>query len=329
MSKLKLQLISDASILLAIVLLLGLLYLAYIVWNVLFYITLFILVIGVLRRLSFKVKGIALDKTEDKKLFDLAEKVSSEIGVGQINKIILTGDSNIGVTGIIDRKLLLGVATLHEISEDDLYNILFHEFAHIKGADNIIGTMLIDFNHALRDLVSLSRYSMMILSIFGLLIYIPLLIFYYIYNLIILAHSRTREFLADYIASTFVGGDKFGTTLKKYVKISEEFIYKINQVIGYYAYRGIKPDNLYGAYRDANIKFTPEMQAKIDQQKKRVHEVTSPFSTHPALEHRLEQIQNIKGKEKSLGKTKAANLISNIENKEKELTNMAYVRKKH
>ncbi len=323
MSTYQTQFVSDGSLLIAIILLLGFFYLVYTLWDILFYIAVLILATSIVRRFFAKVNGIPLSKGADRMVFGLTDRVASEIGISRINEIILTPDSGIGVGGVLNRRLLLGIATLNEIDEDDLYNILFHEFAHIKGADNIIGTMMMGLDVAIRDLVQLAAYSMFI-SVLGLVMYLPTLLFYYIYTLITLAHSRAREYQADHVAATFVGGERFGASLEKYVKASEEFGYKINAVLNFHAQRRMLPDNLYAAYRAASVQFSQDSQERMSQYRRMTRQVTSPFSTHPALESRLKQVSGIKGTAKGAGSGKAANMISDMQAREKELTKIIY-----
>jgi Zn-dependent protease with chaperone function len=313
---------SAVALVLSIFLLILLFYASYAISYLLFYLLFALFLIGYSYQFFAKELGIVLDRDSDPKIFNLVDNVADNIGVRRLGKIVMTTDSNIGVTGISDRRLLLGVATLDSMSSGELYAILFHEMAHIKGLDNIIGLSLMRTHIALRNIITtVSRFT-----VYGLLLGLILAAFDFIFSLTILLYSRQREFLADHLASMYVGGKKFASALENYSRLAEEFGMKVNPTVMGPLSRGNTFKNLYDATRKSNVNFDVEARNQIDEAIRRNRESTSIFSTHPAMNIRLENVEKIKGMITDIPKGKCAELFSGFEGKEEELTKMVYQR---
>jgi Zn-dependent protease with chaperone function len=220
------------------------------------------------------------------------------------------------------------------MSSGELYAILFHEFAHIKGLDNVIGSSLMRTRNALRAVIKIvsdfSRIVMrftifgLILGLLGLLLVFALWIFDVLYSVAILLYSRQREFLADYLASMYVGGDNFGTALENYSKSAENFGIKVGPIIRNYLSQKQALKNIYDATRKLNVNFDEQTKKRIEENIKRGREKTTIFSTHPAINTRLENIKNITGRISNIPKGSCAELFSDFTGKEEELTKIVY-----
>lgn len=311
----RVRFLSSFSLIISFVLIALLLLASYLIWNVIFYILISILVVGFLYRSFLKERGLVLNRLKDSEIFQIADSAAKLVGTKVPDKIILVKDSSIGVTGVFERTLLIGISTMHFLTKKELYSILFHEFAHFKGLDNIIGSSLMKTTVTLRDMVTGSSYTHWI-------IYLPLLIFYYLYALTTLLYSRQREFWADWIASTFVGGEVFGRSLDRYVKIVVDFNSKIGHIIKHYASQNLLLKNIYDAYRKLN--FSEEFEREMSKQKKKAYESSSMFSTHPATKVRIERVKSVRGSVRNFPDGKCSDLFNNLEEKEEELTNLVY-----
>ncbi len=315
-----LQIKSLASFVIAFILLGFLFYIAYYIWNILFYILLSMFIVVIAFQSFSKPNGKILTKSNDPAIFEFVNGVAANMKMKNIDKIILTPDTNIGIIGVFEHKLLLGIAAVDALPKEYLYAILFHEFAHFKGWDNIIGSLLIRINLSLKAIIAIvSR-----LTIIGLLIGLLLAIFNAIYSLIILFYSRQREFLADYIAARFVGGRDFGSALEYYSKFSNEFNIKVNAILNYYFSQKLAPDNIYEAARKSQVNFDEETKKRIAESIRKSNEHTSLLSTHPALKSRLESISHVQGAITQFPKGACRDMFSDFEAYEEELTRISY-----
>lgn len=87
-------------------------------------------------KLELPADAPMLDREEYKTLYSLADRASEKLGyVGEI-KIFLAANTDASIA--YDDKncvVQIGVTLLHLLSEDELYEVLLHEFAHIVGKD--------------------------------------------------------------------------------------------------------------------------------------------------------------------------------------------------
>jgi Zn-dependent protease with chaperone function len=282
------------------------------------YILIGALILGFLFRLLKKEKGIILKESDAPKIFDLANSVAKSLGTKVPYKIILIPDSSIAVSGFFEKKLLIGIGALQFLTAKEIYSILYHEFSHFKGADNVIGSGLMLTTVSLRDIVSASRYTYWI-------VFLPMLIFYYTFAALTLFYSRQREYLADWTASSFVGGDTYGEALENYIKISVDFDAKINHIINYYALQNKALKNIYDAYRKVGFGgFDEKFERKVTEDLKNALERSSMLSTHPSTKSRIERVKGAKGSISDLPKGASSDLFIDLEKKEIEMTELVY-----
>ena len=317
-----LSLKSSISLIIAILCLILLFYLAYRIWNILFYILFAMFIVGLAFQSFSKPVGKVLNKNSDSKIFEFVNNIANTMKIRNIDKIILAPDTNIGIIGIFEHDLLLGIAAMDFLSDEELYAILFHEFAHFKSWDNILGSLLIRINISLKNIIAIISS----ITIIGFIIGIFLAMFNALYTLIILFYSRQREFLADYAASSFVGGQKFGKALETYSKVSNEFNVKVNAVLNYYFSHKLALNNIYDTVRKSEVNFDEQTKNKMNEAIRKSNEHTHLLSTHPALNKRINNISKINGKLKEFPKQvgNCKNLFSNFELYEEELTRIIY-----
>ncbi|MCL4380902.1 M48 family metalloprotease [Candidatus Marsarchaeota archaeon] len=311
---------SLASFAIALILLGILFYIAYQVWPVLFYALFSMFAAGLAFQSFSKPNGKVLSKSKDRAVFEFVNGVAASMKMKRIDKIILTPDTNIGIVGIFEHKLLLGIAAIDALPKEYLYAILFHEFAHFRGWDNIIGSLLIRINMSLKTIIAIvSR-----ITIIGFIIGMFLAVFNAVYSIIILFYSRQREFLADYIAAEFVGGGDFGSALSDYSKFSNQFNIKVNAILNYYFSQKLAPNNIYETARKAQVNFDDETKKRIEDSIKKSNERTSLLSTHPALKSRLERISHVQGAITRFPKGACRDMFLDFDAYEEELTRISY-----
>ena len=109
---LELQTKSLASFVIAFILLGLLFYISYYIWDILFYILLSMFIAGLAFQSLSKPNGKVLSKSKDPAIFEFVNGVAANMKMRNIDKIILTPDTNIGIIGIFEHKLLLGIAAI-------------------------------------------------------------------------------------------------------------------------------------------------------------------------------------------------------------------------
>ena len=85
------------------------------------------------KQIELSETAVAISKNDYPLIYDLARKAADS--VGSTDEIIILLTWNCSASIIKDKKrsiLQLGVVLLHSLSEEELYNILLHEFAHVS-----------------------------------------------------------------------------------------------------------------------------------------------------------------------------------------------------
>ncbi|MCD6547625.1 MAG: M48 family metallopeptidase [Nanoarchaeota archaeon] len=273
-----------------------------------------------------KYYGVKLSRKDAPKLFKIIDDVAKKMNVKPPKEVILTPDSGIGVSGFIKKKLLLGMGGILKISAKDLYCILAHEFAHLKGFDTVVGGGLMTLKASLDKIVRFVGYFARISYLF--LIYIGLLIYDYIFSAFIMLYSRQREYLADIRASRIVGGKNFASALNSYVDNVTLFDYIINKHAIILLSKGKVFKNMYKYFLEWEKKAPKKDKQKVLKTLKQREMSLSKkltvalFSTHPNIEARLKNVENIKGEKVKFPTGKAVSLIKNVEEKQIKLTQM-------
>lgn len=85
------------------------------------------------KQITLSETAVAISKNDYPLIYDLARKAADR--VGSTDEILILLNWNCSASIIKDKKrsiLQLGVILLHTLSEEELYNILLHEFAHVS-----------------------------------------------------------------------------------------------------------------------------------------------------------------------------------------------------
>ncbi len=238
-----------------------------------------------------------LHEKDGRKIMNLIENICKKTGQKKPHKIIVTDGSEVAVTGFFRKKVIIGMVALRFMNEEDLLAILAHEYGHFANKDTILGYFIYRIQYFIEIQKSISYegvrdWSISIIYLFQLAVYIPTYIFFWLFSkyflLISLWYGRCVEFRADNFASNLIGEQNFAEALVKYCIIADIFdsvvpehvlhyLKQDKQIVNVYQY--IKP-----LYSKENIKhgFNTVLSNK-----------SSWWSTHPSISERLE-LMNIK-----------------------------------
>ena len=124
------------------------------------------------------------------------------------------GRGPFGLFGVKRRVLTLGLSTMRFLSVGELEAILAHEYAHFSHRDTFYGRFIYQVH------LSIGQALWGMGQAGGHLNYVNpfywfLFLYYKCYSLLSAGFSRSREFLADRMASSLYGSDVFATALTK------------------------------------------------------------------------------------------------------------------
>lgn len=235
----------------------------------------------------------------------------SAIGVHQ------EGRGPFGVFGIKRRVLTLGLSTMHYLTISELKAILAHEYAHFSHRD----TFYSRFIYAVTGSITQALQGMG--STGGRLNYVNpffwfLYLYYKAYSLLAAGYSRSREFLADRMASSLYGADIFGSALTKVTTDGTLFEMTVYQNISKLLEEDKAFVNMYDAfrqYRDQEM----NKQEREELYQKLLDEKGSLFASHPTFGERMQAISALPKAEQT-DSTPALQLFEDAEGIEKELT---------
>ena len=237
---------------------------------------------------SDKGYEIELKKEDSKKLHRIIEKVTSKTGLKKPYKVILSEGSEVAVTGLYRKKLIIGLATLQLLDEDDLLSIIAHEYGHFAKKDTVLGYFTYRIQHFFELQREINKQNLDFS--YSIVVYLPTWLFFLIlskyYALISLWYGRRVEFRADNFASELVGKQKFGDALVKYCMVSEIFENILPQHVLHFLGENKQLVNIYDymlpIYTENNLKksFKEVLSAK-----------SSWWSTHPSISERLEALE--------------------------------------
>jgi len=262
--------------------------------------------------------GIPLKKSDAPQLFRMLEDISKRMGVNLPHIVLLTPDSSIGIVGMFKRELHIGMGGLQKLSADELYAILVHEFAHFKGRDNIIGSLLMYLGSTLDKIISFFHYAP---TIYALVIEIVLRFYAFFYGLATFTYSRQREYLADLWAAKLAGGRNYANTLKKYGLEHFYFTILAPSAIANAAVQGKRFKNIYAAHKKFVAAAKPADRRKFEQKVKELDR-DSMFSSHPSDKRRFAMIQGIKSEKAPHFRGSAIGMIKGLPKKQVELTRL-------
>jgi Zn-dependent protease with chaperone function len=262
-----------------------------------------------------KSKELEIELTGDKepKLFKFLEELTKEFGIKMPESVVMVPDSTIAVTGIIRKKLILGVIPLRQLKEDELKAIIAHEFGHFYGKDTFFGGLVYLFSRSLDSMGKTIRLFSRI-HIIAFFIGMALLIMNAIFSFISLFYLRQREYFADIYAAQIVGANIFNTALKKYVGYNTFFEYvSTNLIIRVYQEKRVFFKNI---YQIIGSKVRDKAYEAIAA--KAIEKRSGIFGTHPPLKKRLALVSMFANKKAS--KESSIRLFKNLESYEKSFS---------
>ncbi|MFH1849244.1 MAG: M48 family metalloprotease [archaeon] len=236
---------------------------------------------------SEKRYEIELNSSDAKKLCMIINKVTTKTGLPKPYKIILSEGSGVAVTGLFRRKIIIGLATLQLLNENDLLAIIAHEYGHFAKKDTILGY----FTYRIQLFFELQRdiNEQNLAVSLSIIVYLPTWLFFAFlsdyYALISLWFSRRIEYRADKFAADFVGAKEFADALVKYSVISEIFENVIPKHILHFLQQNKQLVNIYDymnpIYTEENVKKSFKEVLSSE---------SSWWSTHPSISERLEAL---------------------------------------
>ncbi|MCD4759779.1 M48 family metallopeptidase [archaeon] len=262
------------------------------------------LVIGVFNgvfKSSEKGPEVEPDKKSKEKLLRLTEELNEQLGIKKTLKIILTAGSEVGVSGLFRKKIVIGLVALKFLNEKELLAILAHEYGHFTNRDTIFGYLSYRIQHFFEVQRQVNRSALG--PNFFIVFTLPTWIFFELvsryYALISLWRSRNAEYNADAYAADFVGKQSYADTLTKYYIVADIFETTVPEYVLHYLEQDKIITNLYETIRPF---FTEEKNIDFVVQRA-LHDKSGRWSTHPSLSERLEHL-GIKKVEVSFTKVK-------------------------
>lgn len=271
--------------------------------------------------------GIRKTPADCPRLYGALAEVARRVDTNPVDEVYLGPGSAVGVHqegrgpfglfGVKKRVLTLGVSTMHFLTVSELEAVLAHEYAHFSHRDAFYNRFLYQVSLSIQQaLAGMGRAG-------GKLNYInPFFWFFYLYqrcySLLSAGFSRSREFLADRMASSLYGADVFGSALTKVVTDGRLFEKTIYQSISRLLADKKAFENMYAAFREFREK---ELASKDGEEsyRKLLDENPSLFAQHPTIAERLAAIEPLPRAEKT-DAAPALSLFDNPEAVEKELT---------
>src|SRR5262249_8823848 len=144
------------------------------------------------------------------RLHQVLKEVAQRVDTEPVDEIYLAPGAAIGVKqdgrgpfgifGVKRRVLTLGLSTMHFLSVSELKAILAHEYAHFSHRDTVYGRFIyqvhLSIDQALTGMGEMGGWLNYVNPFFWFLF-----LYYKAYSLLSAGHSRSREFLADRMAS--------------------------------------------------------------------------------------------------------------------------------
>ncbi len=261
------------------------------------------------------------------RLYELLGDVARRVDTTAVDEVYISPGSGIGVHqegrgpfgifGVARRVLTLGFATVSFISVGELRAILAHEYAHFSHHDTFysrfVYQIMLSIEQALEGM-GRSGGKLNYINPFFWFLYL----YYKAYSLLAAGFSRSREFLADRMASLLFGSDVFASAL---VKVSTDGVLFEQTVYGNVA-RMLDQNqaftNMYAALREAGPVdgAGPQRDALVEAMR---NEKPALYGSHPTSRERLEAVAPLP-RARDVDARPARALFDNPEKLEEELT---------
>jgi Zn-dependent protease with chaperone function/Flp pilus assembly protein TadD len=271
--------------------------------------------------------GLPKTAAECPRLHQVLADVATRVATEPVHEIYLAPGSSIGVHqegrgpfgvfGVKRRVLTLGLSTLRFLTVPEFQSILAHEYAHFSHRDTFYNRFIYQVSLSIQQaLDGMARAG-------GKLNYVNpfywfLILYHKAYNLLASGFSRSREFLADRMASGLYGSDVFASALTKVSTDGSLFEMTIYDNIARLLGEGKAFINMYAAFHSFRNEQL-EHQERETLYQKLLDEKGSLFASHPTFGERIEAVQALPKADKQ-DPTPALELLENAEEVEKELT---------
>lgn len=247
-----------------------------------------IILIGIFKGIFGKShEGYEIElKTHDaNKLDNVLDIIHKRTGMRKPNKIILVEGSEIAVSGLYRKKLIIGLATLQFLDEKELLAIISHEYGHFSNKDTVLGYFSYRIMKFIEIQKAINRESLG--ADWTIIIHLPTWIFFLLfsryYALISLWYARRVEYRADKFAIEIVGEKNFADSFVKYCAISEIFEDTVPRYVLHYLQEDKAIKNIYDFARPLYNKENIEKSFESCLAQK-----SSWWSSHPSISERLE-----------------------------------------
>ena len=271
--------------------------------------------------------GVRKPRIDLPKLYTLLDDVAGRVDTQPVDIVYLAPGSSIGVHqegsgpfgifGVNQRVLTLGMSTLRFLTVGELRAILAHEYAHFSHSDTFYSRFIyqvhLSIGAALDGMAATGGYFNYVNPFYWFLV-----LYYRCYSVLSAGYSRSREFLADRMASFLFGADVFESALTKVCTdgaLFEKTMY--DHMDGLLAEQKalVNMYQTFHEYRDQDI----SKESRDEILEKLRSERESLFASHPTYAERIEAIANLPSAQ-SPDPAAAISLFEEPEKTEGELT---------
>jgi hypothetical protein len=257
-------------------------------------VTIYKMIQSLFKKIKIEDPGRALTLEEAPGLWKLTSEVANSLDTRPIGEIRITPGTDMAVyergswkkkmNDKADRILILGIANLNGMKQNDFQAILAHEYGHFAHRDTAGGDI------ALRVKGDMDKFLISLYQAGEATYWNAALHFLRLFNIIFrkISHGATRlqEVLADRIAVQKYGLQAFRNGLLHIIRSDIEFHSKANKEIEKSQQSGNTLQNLYELLNNADDNIDKEMDKIINR-------VTSEQDTHPSPKDRFQFIKDI------------------------------------
>jgi Zn-dependent protease with chaperone function len=257
--------------------------------------TLYAIVRAIFTRVKESEPGRQLTRQEAPEFWALAERVAQKVGTRPVDQIYMVPGTEIAVTEqgpMLDklrdrgrRMLIVGLAALDGMTEDQFKAILAHEYGHFSGRDTAGGNVAYQVQLSMQHLalrLALARQAR---------VYNPAWWFvngyHRIYLRITLGASRLQETLADRVAALAYGSQNMIAGLEQVIRRSLEFDAQANAEIKQAVEEKRGLNNLY-LLPALPSEAQEEMETRL---RKELERESSPYDSHPSYQERVKSVR--------------------------------------
>lgn len=279
------------------------------------------------RKPSFE-PALILDFRKEPQLGTFIAGLCSRVGTRIPGTVILHAEPTFFVTqgamqvfgGVVKGRILgIGLPLLAALSQNELRAILAHEMAHFSGNDEKFSSVVrpvyagaitacVDMQDWIEEADSLSQKLPLLVPRLSLEFYV------WLFHILDMRISRTRETRADIIAANTCGSQSFANGLMKVAGLAGAFMSDAANDLINKLYDGHPPANYHFAFRQA----LPHLNSVADSiLRLRCAEGASKYDAHPDIQSRLKSVGTVP--ETYQDHTAASALLTGFEEYERTL----------